>query len=55
MLKHIIIKYCKSGNIREVSVFANFASSTNSRIQESLENYYYNIATKKNVKKIREF
>ena len=32
--------YCTSGNIREVLIFANFAR-TNSRIQESRENYYY--------------
>ena len=36
--------YCRSGNILEVLIFANFARRTNSRIQESLENYYYNIA-----------
>ena len=38
--------YCRSGNIREVSIFANFARRTNSRIQESRENYFYNSATK---------
>ena len=35
----IIIKYCRSGNIREVLIFAYFARRTNSRIQESRENY----------------
>ena len=38
-------KYCISGNIREVLIFANFARKANSRIQESRENYYYNSAT----------
>ena len=37
--------YCRSGNICEVLKFVNFAKSTNSRIQESRENYYYNSAT----------
>ena len=37
--------YCRSANIREVFLFANFA---NSRIQESRENYYYNRANKEN-------
>ena len=41
-----ISKYCTSGNIREVSIFANFARGTNSRIPLSRENYYYNSATK---------
>ena len=39
-LVHISI-YCRSGNIREVLIFANFARKTSSRIQESRENYYY--------------
>ena len=38
--------YCRSGNIREVLMTTNFARRTNSRIQESRENYYYNSATK---------
>ena len=38
--------YSRSGNIREVLIFANFAWKTNSRIQESRENYYYNSGTK---------
>ena len=45
--------YCKSDNIREGLIFENFARRTNSRIKESLENYYYNSASKKI--KIREF
>ena len=32
--------YCRSGNIREVLIFANFARRTNLRIQESRGNYY---------------
>ena len=32
--------------IREVSIFANIARRTNSRIQESRKNYYYKSATK---------
>ena len=28
-------KYCRSGDIREVLIFANFARRANSRIQES--------------------
>ena len=39
------VNYCRSGNIREVLIFANFTSRTNSRIQESRENYYFNSAT----------
>ena len=39
--------YCRSGNIREVLIFANFVGGGNSRIQDSRENYYYNRATKK--------
>ena len=31
---------CRSGNTREVLIFANFARRTNSRIKESRENYY---------------
>ena len=38
-----LMLYCRSGNISEVLIFANFAR-TNSRIQESHENYYYNSA-----------
>ena len=45
--------YCRSGNIREVLIFANFARRTNSRIQESLEKYYYNIALLKKNKNSR--
>ena len=37
--------YCGSGSIRGVLIFANFGSRTNSQIQESRENYYYNSAT----------
>ena len=33
--------YCRSGTIREVSIFANFARRTNSLVQESRVNYYY--------------
>ena len=39
--------YCRSGNTREVLIFAK---RTNSRIQESHENYYYNSATKEEYK-----
>ena len=42
------MKYCRSVNIPEVLIFANFARRTNSRIQESRENYYYNSATEEN-------
>ena len=38
--------YCRSGNIREVLIFANFARVKNSRIQESRENNYHNSANK---------
>ena len=38
--------YCGPGDIRKVLIFANFARRTNSRIQESRENYYYDSATK---------
>ena len=38
--------YSRSGNIREVLIFPNFARRTNSRILESRENYYYIISTK---------
>ena len=47
---HMKVIYCRhgrSGNIRKVLIFANFARRTNSRIQESRENYYYISATKK--------
>ena len=37
--------YCRSGNIREVLIFLNFARRTSSRIQESCKNYYYYSAT----------
>ena len=47
------LRYCGSGNFREVLIFANFARKTNLRILKSRENYYYNIATKK--MKISEF
>ena len=36
---------CRSGNIRKVLIFGNFARRTYSRIQESRENYFYNSAT----------
>ena len=39
--------YCRSGNIHEVLIFANFAWRTNSRFRESRENYHYSSATKK--------
>ena len=38
--------YCRSGNIREVLIFANFARITYSRIQEPRKNYFYNSAIK---------
>ena len=38
--------YCRSDTIREVLIFANFATRINTRIQEFRENYYYNTATK---------
>ena len=41
-------EYCISGNIREILIFANFARRSNSRIQESRENYHYNSATGQN-------
>ena len=44
------LNYYRSGNIREVIIFVYFARRTNSRIQESRENYYYNNATKENKK-----
>ena len=47
-------KYCRSGNISEILILANFVRRTYLRIQESSENYYYNSATKENMK-IREF
>ena len=31
-------KYCRSGNIREVLIFANFEKKTNSQIKKSREN-----------------
>ena len=41
-----VSQYCRSGNIHEVQIFANFARRTNLRILESHENYLYNSATK---------
>ena len=41
----VIFTSCRSGDIREVLIFANSMRRTNSRIQESSENYY-NSATK---------
>ena len=38
-------KYCRSGNIREVFIFANYGRRKNSRIQEYRENNYYNRVT----------
>ena len=32
--------YCRSGSICEILIFSNFATRTNSRFQESLEDYY---------------
>ena len=43
-------RYCRSGNIREIIIFTNLARRTNSRIQESRENYYYSSATNINRK-----
>ena len=43
-------KYCRSGNICEVLIFANFARMTNLRIQEFRENYYYDSTTKEKEK-----
>ena len=40
------INCCTSGNIHKVVIFVNLARRTNSRMQESHENYYYNSATK---------
>ena len=51
-------EYCRSGDIRDVLIFANFARRTNSRIPESRENYYYNSTYKEKEKfvnsKLRE-
>ena len=41
---HVV--YCRSGDVREVLIFANFARSKNLGIQESRKNHYYNSATK---------
>ena len=41
----VALVYCRSGNIREVLIFADVARRTNSRIQESRENCYYNSDT----------
>ena len=38
--------YCRSGDFREVFIFANFTRRTNSRNQESHKNYVYNSASK---------
>ena len=46
----IHFNYCRSGNIRGVLIFANFAGRTNSRCQKSRENYYYNCGTKEKEK-----
>ena len=43
---YLYSNYCRSGNIREVLIFANFARMGNSQIQESGYNYHYNSATK---------
>ena len=43
------IAYCGSDNIREVFIFANFVRRINSRIQKSLEFFYYDSATKENL------
>ena len=45
-LKPVYRRYFRAGlrrscNIREVLIFENFARRTNSRVQESRENYYY--------------
>ena len=44
--KHIYV-YCRYVNIRKVLFFAKFVKRTNSRNQESRENYFYNSDTKK--------
>ena len=50
--------YCRSGNIREVLIFVDFARKTNSRIQKSRKNNFYNGATREKLKfansKLRE-
>ena len=33
--------YCRSGNIREVLIYANFACRTNSQIKKSREIFYF--------------
>ena len=52
----LILKYCRY--IRVAYIFANFERRTNARIQEYLENYYYNSAIKEKFKfpnsKLRE-
>ena len=54
---NVIFTSCRSGDIREVLIFANSKGRTYSRIQESRENYY-NSATKEKYKiansKLRE-
>ena len=44
----LILKYCRY--IRVAYIFANFERRTNARIQEYLENYYYNSAIKEKFK-----
>ena len=44
----IFTVYCRSGNIRKVLIFANFAKKTNSPMQESCNFFYYNSATNEN-------
>ena len=43
---YVFMKYSRYSNIREVLILVNVARRTNSRIQESRENYYYKRATK---------
>ena len=51
MDQHYDFNYCRSGNIREVFIFANYARRTNSRMQESREN---RLALLKKNEKLRE-
>ena len=44
---------CRSGNFREVLIFANLAEMTNSRIQESHKNYFHNSAILKKNENLR--
>ena len=48
MLALQVIRYCRSGNIREVSIFANFARRINSRIQNLAKNIIIIALLKKN-------